>query len=228
MVYSKTIREIKFSSYEEVEDKKVAGKWLHYPRKKIEENGRYKLLKLDGKKAFYQHCVNRIKEVFEIKGLDIELVRDLEGGEYGSMIGWVENICTLGEADFWMKDEKALIEVIKILIFDAIVGNNDRMVINILIAKEDFRPLAIDEGESFRFYSGIKIKFRRNIREVVTAYAHSHKDFVYEYIARINCGRVAEIMDDDLYKDFITGDIKKEVLNRLSNLEYITQRLFYE
>lgn len=203
----------------------MAKAWLKYPRKKIREEGVYKLLKVDGMKAVQQHCVNEMKDIFKIRKMGIELIFDPEHNSYGNLYDWVENLGTLTKIDFWMKDTESVKQVIKILIFDAIIGNNDRTSLNILIAKDNFQPLAIDEGEAFRFDSEIKVKFRDSVFKFLTVYVDANQDFITDYTNHIlnNKNAIQAILERSEYQEIPN---KEEILKRVDNLKNIIKKLF--
>jgi hypothetical protein len=212
-------RVIKFSEYPDIKDEKMGGLWLKYPRKKTIENGTYKLLKIDGKKAVYQYAVNEIKKYFNVGKLNVELIFDEENKNYGTFIDWEENLCDIGKAMFWTNDNNSMKEIVKILTFDSVIGNNDRTVINILI-KKNLQLVAIDEGESFRFYSQPKIKFRKKIKEAIISFVVKNKEWFDGYLDSIikEKDNIIGVLDSF---DEISDDIKKTVADNITDIKKI-------
>ena len=225
MVHKETIREIRFSDYEEVKTVVSAGKWLKYPRKKVQENDVYKLLKVDGKKAVYQLAANKLKKFFKITPMCFELIWDLDNNTYGGLYVWEETIGHIGKCNFWLKDTENMKEIIKIVLFDNVIANNDRTVVNVLV-KKDFKILAIDEGEAFRYNKApIKCKFRKEIYLKLKDFVLHNNTWFEVYVKELIGLKyemvlaIMEEVDDDCIVECFT--------NRMDSIQLIANQLFY-
>ena len=206
----------------------MAGVWLaNIKRKKTIDNGKKKLLKIDGQKSIYQFAVNRIKVFFGIFPMDVELVYDVESDKFGSFIEWEDHFGTMTQlGSSALRDTGNVEEAIKIVLFDAIIGNNDRTSVN-LIVRKDFKLMGIDEGESFRFGSPVKCRFSKKVRLVLETYVRGHKKWLHEWIKGVQYERLR--IEGSLWRDldFKEGkEIISEVVTRINNLQALAKTVF--
>jgi hypothetical protein len=188
-------RRIKYSEFKEIKDDNMAGAWNSWQRKKTVGNSIIKLLKIDAYRAINQVIVNKLKPIFNIRPMDVELIFDEESQKYGVFIKWEEAFCHIGKATAWMSDTENMFELGRIVLFDAVIGNNDRMVTNVLFLK-NYKILGIDEGECFRFYAPIKCKFKKSIKDKLTAFVQKHRKYFINYAIGISSVELSTLITD--------------------------------
>jgi hypothetical protein len=125
--------------------------WIRYPRKKTEWEGKTYLLKVQGEKSRWQVQADQLKPAFDLPPLGVIEVFDDETNTPGCLIPWFENEGHLAQVPWqiWATHEN-LKMLVRIGVFDGIIGNSDRVVSNVLV-RPDGSLLPIDEGEQERF-----------------------------------------------------------------------------
>lgn len=125
--------------------------WIRYPRKKTEWRGRVYLLKVQGEKSLWQVQADLMKPAFDLPPLGVVEVFDEELNQTGCLIPWFENGGHLAQAPWqsWATQPN-LRQLVRIGVFDGVIGNSDRVVSNVLV-RPDGTLLPIDEGEQERF-----------------------------------------------------------------------------
>jgi hypothetical protein len=217
------IRQIRYSDFPDIEDKTMSGAWSSWPRKKTVDNNIIKLLKIDDQKAINQVIVNNLKPIFTIRPMDLELVFDTERNQYGLFVKWEEYFCHIGKATAWMGDTENMRHIAKIVLFDSIIGNNDRMVTNVLFLR-DYTILGIDEGECFRFASPMKCQFKKEIRNKLNYFVSERTDLFKVYVRGL-MDKIEEI-EDVMQKDNASKEVIANVKKRVAMADQIFMHLF--
>jgi hypothetical protein len=199
--------------------------WSSWKRKKTVENGVVKLLKVDGEKAVFQFAVNEIKLLFGARPLKVEVVFETEEEMLAQFIDWIPAFTNIGKMGAWMRDTQNMKEIVRLLLFDAVVANNDRMVCNVLVGK-DLRIFGIDEADCFRFNSPVKIKFRKSYRDRIVGFANLEKSWLDELV---DCASSkTDVVRDILERCSLPDELVSPIVDRMQNLGDLAVRLFKE
>jgi len=181
----KGVRRVRYREIPEVVDDAMPRTWSSWKRKKVEEGGAFKLLKIDGYKTACQVAVQDLKPIFAVEPMELEVVYDLDEERLGSLITMAPAFGDIGKTGiWWMRDRWNMEEICRILILDSVVANNDRMTVNVLV-RRNFRILAIDEADSFRWHAPIKCKFRKSIKSPVQAFAWAYRKWLRGHVQAV-------------------------------------------
>jgi len=179
------IPKIRFSEMPQLDETGMNKQWIRYPRKKTEWGGRVYLLKVQGHKSLWQVQADQMKVAFGLPPLGVVEVFDEELGQTGCLIPWFANVGHLAQARWqdWATQAN-LRMMVRIGVFDGVIGNSDRVVSNILV-QPDGTLMPIDEGEQERFeldgqswvLAGGKkpakwVKFRKQILQLMGSTLH--------------------------------------------------------
>lgn len=217
------VRRIRYSAYCDIPDPDMTKAWCSWKRKKTLDGDTLKLLKIDGQRAVNQYAVNLIKHCFGMRPLKVEVVFDEESQQLGQFVDWIPALCNIGKMTGWLKDTGNMQEIIRILLFDAAVGNNDRMTCNVLVGT-DYRIFGIDEADCFRFKSPIKVKFRKEIRFPIIAYAQNQKKWLTDLSGGVR--RLKNAAYTSLLGCGVAPDLAKVVLHRMDRIKVVSDILF--
>lgn len=142
---------VRFSELPQLDESKMNKQWIRYPRKRTLIAGRECLYKVQGEKSRWQVQADQLKVAFGLPQLGVTEVFDEELNQTGCAIAWHENIGHIAQVRWqdWATQEN-LRMLVRIGVFDGVIGNSDRVVSNVLV-KPDGSLLPIDEGEQERF-----------------------------------------------------------------------------
>lgn len=157
------MRELAFDQLQDLPMPEWCSKpWIPYPRKLTVVDGQKYLLKVDTEarpKARLQHDAEVLKPLFDLRPMGHELVYVTDKQAEGILLRWHEAMGPLHKVPTrdWVTPPN-LAALWRILVFDGVIGNNDRMVSNLLLLKygelpkreTDVTILAVDEGEADR------------------------------------------------------------------------------
>jgi translation elongation factor EF-G len=216
-------RIISYTAQKETQVFGIPKPWSSWKRKIIIDGDRKRLLKMDGVKAGIQKFVNDIKFYFGVRPMEMEIVYDeADDKRLGSLITIVPFLGTLSSGTFWLRDKESMFEIIRILFLDAVVGNNDRMTINVLLTK-NLEVFAIDEGESFRWYAPIRCQFKVSYRQHIHHFSVEQSDWITRYKKHLTKHSKDVVK---LASSYFSNPIIPAVLkNRLDNLDEIAERI---
>ncbi len=203
--------------------KKYLHRWGNY-------NGEEVFIKFRGKHnrtykevAFHQYIVDELKVLFELNKMGTKIVYDdIEG--YGIMQKWWKNLGTIKDRNvmpIWICD-KNLIEMMKICIFDGLIGGLDRHGNNVLVL-EDNSLLTIDDEDVFYDKLRVWIKFDKDIKRTVYLHWLARREFFAGYIERLkqNTKKMLEFADCEVMRGNEQYKFYEIFENNLSRIDEI-------
>lgn len=160
-------RRVRFYDLQQLDETGMNRAWIRYPRKKTELEGRVYLLKVEGEKSLRQVAADAMKPAFGLPAMGVEAVVDEDLHRAGCLIPWHPHRGHLARVPWqeWATAEN-LRTLVKIGVFDGVIGNNDRVVSNVLVLPNG-TLLPIDEGEQEKPGLRLWVKYRRQIRQLM-------------------------------------------------------------
>ena len=205
--------------------KKYLHRWATYQGEDVFLKFRKKHNRTYKEVCHHQHLVDEMKPLFGLKKIGTRVVYD-EVETWGVMQKWWPVIGTVKQREFmpqWVS-EAAWAEVLKICIFDGVIGGLDRHGNNVLVL-QDKSLLTIDDEDVFYDKLRVWVKFDKDIKTKVYLNYLKHQDYFAKYVQvlRRATPRILEVADHPVMHDNEQYPFYKILRTNLDNIEDIAQ-----